>query len=81
MHAVEIDAGFEKVGVARQAHGGQKPAVGSAPETDPLRVNVVELLQKFRARDHILVFGCAAPHRFWRLAKCAPVHDAESIID
>ena len=80
VHAVEIDAGFENVGVARQTHGGQKSAVGSAPETDPLRINVVECLQKFRARDHVLVFGCAAPHRFWRLAKGAPVHDAEPVI-
>ena len=57
MHAVKIDAGFEDVGVARQTHGGQKAAVGSAPETDPLRVNVVECLQKFRDRDYVLVFG------------------------
>jgi hypothetical protein len=46
-----------------------------------LRINGVECLQKFRARDHILVFGCTAPHRFWRLAKGAPVHDAEPVID
>jgi hypothetical protein len=37
-------------------------------------------LQKFRARDHILVFGCAAPYRFRRLAKGAPVHDAEPVV-
>ena len=41
MNAVEIDAGFENVGVARKTHGGQKSAVGSTPETDPLRINVV----------------------------------------
>src|SRR5262245_64399771 len=69
VHAVEIDTGFENVRVACQTHGGQKSAVGSAPETDPLRINVVERLQKFRTGDHILVFGCAAPHRLWRLAK------------
>src|SRR5262245_62614789 len=36
VHAVEIDTGFENVRVACQTHGGQKSAVGSAPETDPL---------------------------------------------
>ena len=80
MDAVEIDAGFENVGVAREAHGGKKPAVGSAPETDSLRINVVEGLQKFGAGDHILVFGCPAPHRLWRLAKGASVHDAEPVV-
>jgi hypothetical protein len=59
---VEIDAGFENIGVARKAHGGQKSAVGSAPETNPLRVDVFECLQKFRACYHILIFRCAAPH-------------------
>src|SRR5204863_10148889 len=63
-----------------QAHGGQESAVRSAPKTDPLRIDVIERLQKFRARDYILVFRCAAPHRFWRLAKGAAVHDAEAVI-
>src|SRR5205823_6751830 len=77
---VKIDAGFKNVGVARQTHGGQKSAVRSAPKTDPLRINIAKVLQKFRARDYILVFGCAAPHRFWRLPKGTPVHDAEPVI-
>src|SRR5438046_7068163 len=77
---MKIDAGFENVGVARKTHGGQKPAVRSAPETDPLRIDVVERLQKFRTRNHVLVFGGAAPHGVWWLAKGAPVHDAEPIV-
>src|SRR4029453_9887621 len=63
-----------------QPHGGQKSAVRAAPETDPLRINIVERLQEFRARDNILVFRRAAPHRLWRLAKGASVHDAKPII-
>src|SRR3989440_2086355 len=79
-HAIKSDAGFKIVGVRRRPRGGKNPAVGSAPETDPLRIDVVERLQKFRARNHILVFGGAAPHGVWRLAKGAPVHDAEPIV-
>src|SRR5207248_2629184 len=54
--------------------------VRSAPKTDPLRINIAKVLQKFSARDYILVFRCTAPHRFWRLPKGTPVHDAEPVI-
>src|SRR5438309_8505184 len=77
---MEIDAGFKNVRVACQAHGGEKSAVRSAPEPDPLRINVVERLQEFRTRHYVLVFGCAAPDRVSWLAKRASVHDAQPII-
>src|SRR5436190_8333553 len=77
---MKIDAGFENVRVARQAHGGQKSAIRSAPETDPPRINDIEGLQKFRACDHVLVFRSAAPDGFRWLAKGAPVHDAEPVV-
>src|SRR5207302_8508070 len=49
--------------------------------SNALRINVLEGLQKFRARDYVLIFGGAAPDRVWRLAKGASVHDAEPVID
>jgi len=40
VHAVEIDAGFENIGsCAPRPMAVRKPAVGSAPKTDPLRIN------------------------------------------
>ncbi len=81
MDAVEVDAGAEQIGVARQAESGEQPAVGAAPEADAMRVHLRLLLQEVGARHHVAVLRRAAPGAVRRLAEGAPVHDAEAVVD
>ena len=56
MDAVEVDARFEDIGVARQRKRSQISAVGAAPYSDSIPIDQRVALQKARPGEDVLIF-------------------------
>ena len=80
MHAMKIYARRENVRVARQAQRRQISAVRSAPQTDPLLINIVTVLQVLRTGYDVLIFGSTARAAMRRQPKRPPIADAAAIV-
>ena len=81
MYTVEVNSGFEKVGVAGKAHRGKESSVRAAPQPDPLWIDIWQAFKVVLAGDHVVVFRSSTPACVWRLTKIMTVHDAEAVID
>ena len=64
VHAGEVDARLEDVGVARQRLRREHAAVGETPDADASRIDVRSRLQVLAAGEHVLVLRVAAPPVF-----------------
>ena len=81
MHAMKIDAGGEKVGVAREPHRGEIAAVTAAPQADFRGVHVGAGLQIFSGGNYILIFAGAATGAAGSFAEGAAVANTAAIVD
>ena len=80
MHAREVDADLEDVGVARERLRRQHAAVRQAPDADAIRIDVGPRLQILAGREHVLILRVAAPARVRRGAERLAVADAAAIV-
>src|SRR5690606_34467023 len=80
VHAVDVDAGGEDVGVACERHGRQVAAVGAAPYADAARVDLRQRSQVLARGDDVLVLrGALCPCVRWPV-EVEAVADAEPVV-
>src|SRR5262249_1349411 len=53
---------------------------GTAPDSDPLSIDIRQALQILSARHHIFVLGRTSPSAVSGLAKRASIHDSEPVV-
>src|SRR5690242_4854538 len=80
MHAVQVNAGGEDVGVAAEGERGEEAAVRAAPDSDALRVYLWQRLQIQAASLHVLVLGGAKRTGTGRVMEVVSVADAKTIV-
>src|SRR5438105_3832754 len=81
MHAVEVHARGENIRIAREAHCGQEPAVGAAPQANFFRVHHRKRLEILCRGDNVLIFLRAAWPAFLALAESAAIHNSRAVVD
>ena len=59
MHAGQVDARREEVGVPGEPLGGQDPSVRQPPEPDAVRIDVVAAVEVETGRQDVVVLGVA----------------------
>ena len=60
VHAVDVDAGGEDVGIPAERERRQVAAIRSAPDADAFRIDVGTILQIPSAGDDVEILRCAA---------------------
>ncbi len=81
VHARNVYAGGEEVGIARQCLRRQDAAIRQAPDTDAFGVYVGAAVQVFARRQHVLIFRIAALAAARRIAEILAVANAAAIVD
>src|SRR5229473_2853851 len=81
VHAMEVHAGREQIGIATQAKRGQIAAVTPAPQSDMSSIDIAATLQVFSGGHDILILRRAASGSAWRFAKRAAVANSAAVIE
>lgn len=77
---MEVNARSKDVRVARETKRYGEAAVGTAPESDSLRIDCRQGLKIMRARENVVMLGSTAPACIWRVAEVVPIHDAQTVV-
>ena len=81
MHAHQIHARLEDIGIARQRQSREIAAIGAAPDADAPGIDALQPLEEFGARLDVLIFRGARRARLRGMLKGAAIGDAQPVID
>src|SRR5712692_2185149 len=80
VHAKEVHAGREQIGIAAQAERGQIAAIAPAPQSDVLCIDIAAALQIFSRGYDVLILRRAASCSARRFAERAAVANSAAVI-
>src|SRR5713226_8609217 len=80
VHAMEVHAGREQIGIAAQAERGQIAAVTPAPQADMFSIDITAALQIFSGGHNVLILRRAAPGSARRFAERAAIANSAAVI-
>ncbi len=81
VHAVEVDASGEEVGVAGQGEGGEIAAVAAAPDADALGIDTGKRAKVFCGGKDIVIFRAAVRACVLALAEVETIANAATVVD
>ena len=81
VNAVEVDAGGEEVGVAREGEGGEIAAVAAAPYADAFGVDAGKGAKIFCGGEDVVVLGATVGAGVLALAEVEAIADAAAVVD